>query len=336
MAEVDKTLNEAPAGIEEQIIEQQQPMEVEVEGEEEILSLGPSPTDTGGGFADNLAEAVAEETLAKLSNDLRAQFSVDHTSRKDWEQSYIKGLDLLGFKYNEVSEPFRGAASVSHPLLAEAVTQFQAGAYKELLPAGGPVKTSILGEVTDMMEQQAERVKEFMNYQLMYKMKEYDAEMDQLLFHLPLAGSAFKKVYYDGNMGRPCAKFIPSEDLVVNYGASELQDAERITHVIKISPNDLRRQMISGFYRDIEIDDNDELYSSYSEIQEKYDELEGVKKSEYSGQYQLLEMHVDLDLEGFENVGKDGEQTGLKLPYVVTLEQGTGKILSIYRNYLQN
>ena len=338
MAEVDKTLNEAPAGIEEDITLEavNQPMEVEVEGEEEVVSLGPTPTDTGAGFASNLAEEIPEETLAQLSNDLRSQFSVDHTSRKDWEQGYVKGLDLLGFNYTERSEPFRGAASVSHPLLAEAVTQFQAGAYKELLPAGGPVKTSILGEVTDMMEQQAERVKEFMNYQLMYKMKEYDPEMDQLLFHLPLAGSAFKKIYYDGNMGRPCAKFIPSEDLVVNYGASELEDAERITHVIKISPNDLRRQMISGFYRDIEIDENDELYSSYSDIQEKYDELEGVKKSEYSGQYQLLEMHVDLNLEGFENLGQDGEPTGLKVPYVVTLEQGTGKILSIYRNYLQN
>ena len=338
MAEVDKTLNEAPAGIEEDITLEavNQPMEVEVEGEEEVVSLGPTPTDTGAGFASNLAEEIEEETLAKISNELRSQFSVDLTSRKDWEQSYIKGLDLLGFKYVERSDPFRGAASVSHPLLAEAVTQFQAGAYKELLPAGGPVKTSILGEVTDMVEQQAERVKEFMNYQLMYKMKEYDPEMDQLLFHLPLAGSAFKKVYYDGNMGRPCAKFIPSEDLVVNYGASELEDAERITHVIKISPNDLRRQMISGFYRDIDIDENDDLYSSYSDIQEKYDELEGVKKSEYSGQYQLLEMHVDLNLEGFENLGQDGEPTGLKVPYVVTLEQGTGKILSIYRNYLQN
>jgi len=339
MAEIDKTLNEAPTGVEEEIItegvSESTPLEVEVEGDEAV-SLGPVPTDTGDGFADNLAEVIEEETLAKISNELRAQFSVDQTSRKDWEQSYIKGLDLLGFKYQEVSNPFRGAASVSHPLLAEAVTQFQAGAYKELLPAGGPVKTTVLGEATPEVEQQAERVKEFMNYQIMYKMKEYDPEMDQLLFHLPLAGSAFKKVYFDGNMGRPCAKFIPSEDLVVNYGASELEDAERITHVIKISPNDLKRQMISGFYRDIEIDENDELYSSYSDIQEKYDELEGVQKSEYSGQYQLLEMHVDLDLEGYENTGPDGEPTGLKLPYVVTLEQGTGKILSIYRNYLQN
>jgi hypothetical protein len=339
MAEIDKTLNQAPMGVEEEIltegVSEGTPLEVEVEGDEAV-SLGPVPTDTGDEFAGNLAETLPEELLAGISNELRAQFSVDQTSRKDWEQSYIKGLDLLGFKYNEVSNPFRGAASVSHPLLAEAVTQFQAGAYKELLPAGGPVKTAVLGVATPEVEQQAERVKEFMNYQITYKMKEYDPEMDQLLFHLPLAGSAFKKVYFDGNMGRPCAKFIPSEDLVVNYGASELEDAERITHVIKISPNDLKRQMISGFYRDIEIDENDELYSSYSDIQEKYDELEGVQKSEYSGQYQLLEMHVDLDLEGFENVGEDGEPTGLKLPYVVTLEQGTGKILSIYRNYLQN
>lgn len=339
MADIDKTLNGAPQGVEEEISldEVTTPMEVEVEGdEEEILSLGPSAMDDGQGFADNLAEQIPEESLAEISNELRSQFSVDQTSRKDWQQSYIKGLDLLGFKYQEVSEPFRGAASVSHPLLAEAVTQFQAGAYKELLPAGGPVKTSIIGEVNDEVEQQAERVKEFMNYQLVYKMKEYDAETDQMLFHLPLAGSAFKKIYYDGNMGRPCAKFIPSEDLVVNYGASELEDAERITHVIKISPNDLKRQMLSGFYRDIEIDENDELYSSYSDIQEKYDELEGVQKSEYAGQYELLEMHVDLNLEGYENTGEDGEPTGLKLPYVVTLEQGTGKILSIYRNYLQD
>ena len=209
MAEIDKTLNEAPTGVEEEITEEQgvtedTPMEVEVEGDETV-SIGPVPTNTETGFAGNLAEVIPEETLAKISNDLRSQFSVDHTSRKDWEQSYIKGLDLLGFKYIERSEPFRGAASVSHPLLAEAVTQFQAGAYKELLPAGGPVKTSIIGQATPDVEEQAERVKEFMNYELMFQMKEYDPEMDQLLFHLPRAGSAFKKIYYDGNMARPCA-----------------------------------------------------------------------------------------------------------------------------------
>jgi len=347
MADIDKILNQAPTEtIEEsaEIIESNpsdlSQLEVETEEEgSEVLSLGG---EEGGGeedseedFAANLAESLSDEVMSKISNELRAQYEVDLTSRDEWEQAYIKGLDLLGFKYVVRSQPFRGASSVSHPLLAEAVTQFQAGAYKELLPSGGPVKTAIVGEVTTEVEQQAERVKEFMNYQIMYKMKEYDPEMDQLLFHLPLAGSAFKKVYYDGNMGRPCSKFIPSEDLVVNYGATDLNDAERITHQIKISPNDLKRQMLSGFYRDSDIDVNEDesMYQSYSQIKEKYDELEGVRKSEYSGQYMLLEMHVELDLEGFENIDGSGAPTGLKLPYVVTIEQGQGKILSIYRNY---
>tara|TARA_R110002096_G_scaffold26491_1_gene81704 strand:- start:970 stop:3420 length:2451 start_codon:yes stop_codon:yes gene_type:complete len=348
MADIDKILNQAPTEtIEEsaEIIETNpsdlSQLEVETEEEgSEVLSLGG---EEGGGeeedseedFAANLAESLSDEVMSKISNELRAQYEVDLTSRDEWEQAYIKGLDLLGFKYVVRSQPFRGASSVSHPLLAEAVTQFQAGAYKELLPSGGPVKTAIVGEVTTEVEQQAERVKEFMNYQIMYKMKEYDPEMDQLLFHLPLAGSAFKKVYYDGNMGRPCSKFIPSEDLVVNYGATDLNDAERITHQIKISPNDLKRQMLSGFYRDSDMDVNEDesMYQSYSQIKEKYDELEGVRKSEYSGQYMLLEMHVELDLEGFENIDGSGAPTGLKLPYVVTIEQGQGKILSIYRNY---
>ena len=348
MAEIDKILNQAPTEtIEEsaEIIESNpsdlSQLEVETEEEgSEVLSLGG---EEGGGeeedseedFTANLAESLSDEVMSKISNELRAQYEVDLTSRDEWEQAYIKGLDLLGFKYVVRSQPFRGASSVSHPLLAEAVTQFQAGAYKELLPSGGPVKTAIVGEVTTEIEQQAERVKEFMNYQIMYKMKEYDPEMDQLLFHLPLAGSAFKKVYYDGSLGRPCSKFIPSEDLVVNYGATDLNDAERITHQIKISPNDLKRQMLSGFYKDLDIDVNEDesMYQSYSQIQDKYDELEGVKKSEYSGQYMLLEMHVELDLEGFENMDGSGAPTGLKLPYVVTIEQGQGKILSIYRNY---
>ena len=332
MAEIDKTLNQAPQGEELLPEEMEAPIEVEVTDEEEVVEELPSQDN----FSENLAEIIEEPTLAQLSNDLRSQYSVDVTSREDWEKSYIKGLDLLGFKYTEVSQPFRGAASVSHPLLAEAVTQFQAGAYKELLPAGGPVKTAIVGEVNNETEQQAHRVKEFMNYQLMYQMREYDPEMDQMLFHLPLAGSSFKKVYYDANLGRPVSKFVPAEDLIINYGASDLEDAERITHQLKISPNDLKRQMISGFYRDIDIDDNDDLYQAYSDIQEKYDELEGVKRGDFNGQYILLEMHVDLDLSGYENVGTDGEPTGLKLPYIVTLEQGTGKILSIYRNYAPN
>ena len=339
MADIDKILNQAPTEtIEEEKTEEliETPeIEFEIDEGQENVSLESGAMDQGEDFAANLAESLSDEVMSKISNELRAQYEVDLTSRDEWEQAYIKGLDLLGFKYVVRSQPFRGASSVSHPLLAEAVTQFQAGAYKELLPSGGPVKTAIVGEVTTEVENQAERVKEFMNYQIMYKMKEYDPEMDQLLFHLPLAGSAFKKVYYDGNMGRPCSKFIPSEDLVVNYGATDLNDAERITHQIKISPNDLKRQMLSGFYRDSDMDVNEDesMYQSYSQIKEKYDELEGVRKSEYSGQYMLLEMHVELDLEGFENMDESGAPTGLKIPYVVTIEQGQGKILSIYRNY---
>ena len=339
MADIDKILNEAPTEtIEEEKTEEliESPeIELEIDEGQDNVSLDPGAMDQGDDFAANLAEQLPDDVMARISNELRAQYEVDLTSRDEWEQAYIKGLDLLGFKYVVRSQPFRGASSVSHPLLAEAVTQFQAGAYKELLPAGGPVKTAIVGEVTTEVENQAERVKEFMNYEIMYKMKEYDPEMDQLLFHLPLAGSAFKKIYYDGNMGRPCAKFIPSEDLVVNYGATDLNDAERITHQIKISPNDLKRQMISGFYREMDVDVNEDesMYQSYSQIQEKYDELEGVRKSEYSGQYMLLEMHVELDLEGYENMDETGNPTGLKVPYVVTIEQGQGKILSIYRNY---
>ena len=339
MADIDKILNEAPTEtIEEEKTEEliESPeIELEIDEGQDNVSLDPGAMDQGDDFAANLAEQLPDDVMARISNELRAQYEVDLTSRDEWEQAYIKGLDLLGFKYVVRSQPFRGASSVSHPLLAEAVTQFQAGAYKELLPAGGPVKTAIVGEVTTEVENQAERVKEFMNYEIMFKMKEYDPEMDQLLFHLPLAGSAFKKIYYDGNMGRPCAKFIPSEDLVVNYGATDLNDAERITHQIKISPNDLKRQMISGFYREMDVDVNEDesMYQSYSQIQEKYDELEGVRKSEYSGQYMLLEMHVELDLEGYENTDEAGTPTGLKLPYVVTIEQGQGKILSIYRNY---
>ena len=331
MADIDKTLNQAPQGEELLPEELDAPIEIEVTDEEEVTEELPVED-----FSSNLAEVIDEPTLAELSNELRGQFAVDNTSREDWEKAYIKGLDLLGFKYQEVTEPFRGAASVSHPLLAEAVTQFQAGAYKELLPAGGPVKTTIVGEVNTDTENQAERVKEFMNYQILYEMKEYDPEMDQMLFHLPLAGSSFKKVYYDQGLGRPVSKFVPAEDLIVNYGASDLEDAERITHQLKISPNDLKRQMLSGFYRDIEMDAEDDIYQDYSDIQEKYDELEGVKRGDFAGQYILLEMHVDLDLSGYENVGVDEEPTGLKLPYIVTLEQSTGKILSIYRNYKQD
>jgi len=254
------------------------------------------------------------------------------TSRKDWEQSYIQGLDLLGFKYENRTEPFQGASGATHPVLAEAVTQFQAQAYKELLPAEGPVRTQIIGVSSPPVEQQSQRVKDFMNYLIMDQMTEYEPEFDSMLFHLPLAGSTFKKVYYDQLMGRAVSKFIPAEDLIVPYTATSLDDAEAIIHTLKISENDLRKQQVNGFYSDIELappgmDTNNEL-------EKKERELEGTKKTgRNEPMYTVLECHVNLDLEGFEEVDSNNEPTGIKLPYIVTVEEGSRKVLSIRRNY---
>ena len=202
---------------------------------------------------DNLAELLPEEILTPLGSELFSNYTDYRSSRADWERAYVQGLDLLGFKYEQKSEPFQGAAGATHPVLAEAVTQFQALAYKELLPAQGPVRTQIVGAVTPEREQQSQRVKEFMNYQLMDQMKEYEAEFDQMLFYLPLSGSAFKKVYYDELLGRAVSKFVPADDLIVPYSATSLEDAESIMHVVKTSENDLRKQQVAGFYRDVEI-----------------------------------------------------------------------------------
>ena len=257
-------------------------------------------------------------------------------SRKDWEQSYVKGLDLLGFKYDNRSEPFQGASGATHPVLAEAVTQFQALAYKELLPADGPVRTQILGVSNPAKEAQSQRVKDFMNYQLMDQMKEYEPEFDQMLFHLPLSGSTFKKVYYDDLLGRAVSKFIPADDLVVPYTATSLDDAEAVVHVVKISENDLRKQQVNGFYTDIELTKPVSDVNA-DKVVDKKRELEGTSKTtRIESMYTLLECHVNLDLEGFEDVGKNGEPTGIKLPYVVTVEEGSQKVLSIRRNYAPN
>jgi hypothetical protein len=256
-------------------------------------------------------------------------------SRKDWEKSYTDGLDLLGFKYENRTEPFQGASGATHPVLAEAVTQFQATAYKELLPADGPVRTQILGNPTPQKEAQANRVKDFMNYQIMDQMKEYEPEFDSMLFHLPLAGSTFKKVYYDSMMGRAVSKFIPADDLIVPYTANSLDEAESIIHVIKISENDLRKQQVAGFYVDIDL--GPPAMSTNDDVSKKEKELEGTKKSgKQQTVYTLLECHVDLDLEGFEDIGADGEPSGIKLPYIVTIEEGSGTVLSIRRNYAPN
>jgi hypothetical protein len=274
-------------------------------------------------FGANLAEFLEDDDLDELSNELQSGYSSDKSSREEWEQGYTKGLDLLGFKYEERTRPFDGASGVYHPLLSESVVQFQAQSYKELLPAGGPVRTQIIGSATPEVESQSERVKEFMNYYITDVMEEYDPEMDQLLFHLPLAGSAFKKIYYDGGMGRAVSKFIAAEDLVIPYMTSDLESAERVTHVVKMTENEIKKQQVSGFYRDVKISP----YDVDDDIQEKYDQLEGTKREDTYQDYTLLEMHVLLDLKGFE------EESGIKVPYIVTIDEGSGKVLSIYRNY---
>jgi hypothetical protein len=286
----------------------------------------------GGQLHDaNLAEFMEEDDLINVASELQESYNEYKSSRSDWEDGYIKGLDLLGFKYENRSEPFQGASGATHPVLAEAVTQFQALAYKELLPASGPVRTQIVGKVDAAREQQSQRVKDFMNYQLMINMKEYEPEFDQMLFNLPLAGSTFKKVYFDAVLGRTVSKFIPAEDLVVPYSATSLEDAEAIIHVVKMTGNDLRKQQISGFYKDVDI--GEPTYDT-SDVKEKKDRIEGVSRSVSAEMHTLLECHVELDLEGYEDKNMEtGEETGIKLPYIVTVHDETGNVLSIRRNY---
>ena len=284
-------------------------------------------------FYVNLAEGMDERVLTGIANELLADYKKDKESRGDWEKSYTSGLDLLGFKYNNEDGPFQGASSVTHPMLAESVTQFQAQAYKELLPSDGPVSSQVVGALTPEKEAQAQRVEEFMNYMITEEMEEYTPEFDQLLFYLPLAGSAFKKVYFDDVMQRAVSKFVPAEDLVVPYYATDLKDCERITHLVRMSENDILKKQQIGFYRDVDI-----LPSRMedSEVQDKYNELSGQSRSgDAEGDYQfnVLEMHVDLDLEDPEN---KSDEKNIKIPYIVTLDEGSREILSIYRNYEPN
>jgi len=313
------------------------PTEV-TENEDGSVDINFDPTKDLSGqteFSANLAEVIDENDLNLLGTELYQNFEDYKNSRRDWEQAYTQGLDLLGFKYEQRTEPFQGASGATHPVLAEAVTQFQALAYKELLPAGGPVRTQIVGLQTPEIEQQSERVKEFMNYQIMDIMQEYEPEFDQMLFYLPLSGSTFKKVYYDETLGRAVSKFVAAEDLVVPYSATSLDDAEAVIHVIKVSGNELRKQQVAGFYRDIELLPSDDG-TEENNVKTKERQLEGVTKSSYSEDvFTLLECHVNLDLEGFEDKGSDGEPTGIKLPYIVTLEEGSREVLSIRRNYIE-
>ena len=281
---------------------------------------------------DNLADILPDDILEPIGNDMVQNFMDYKASRKDWESSYTSGLDLLGFKYENRTEPFQGASGATHPVLAEAVTQFQAQAYKELLPADGPVRTQIVGVVSPPVEQQATRVKDYMNYLIMDQMKEYEEEFDSMLFHLPLAGSTFKKVYYDVPLARVVSKFVPADELVVPYTATSLDDAESVIHVVKMSENELRKQQVNGFYRDIDLAPPGNV--EQNDVEKKEKELDGTKKvGKQDTMYTLLECHVNLDLEGFEEVGADGQPTGVKLPYIVTVEEGSRLVLSIRRNY---
>ena len=347
MADVDKTLNNVettinidPEELTQELQEEQQeqaeqgpPVDL-VENEDGSVDINYDPkvaaTDQGQSHFDNIADFLEDDILGRLSNDLMGNYQDYKMSRKDWEKSYTEGLDLLGFKYNDRTEPFKGASGATHPVLAEAVTQFQALAYKELLPADGPVRTQVMGVSTPEKIQQSQRVEDYMNYEVMNNMIDYEPDFDQLLFYLPLAGSAFKKIYYDEVEGKAVSKFVPADDLVVPYTATSLDDAESIIHMVRMSENDLRKQQVGGFYRDIDLTPGAQ---NESEAEKKERELAGETKTKDANVFTLLEFHTELDLEGFEDVGPEGEPTGIKVPYVVTIEESSREILSIRRNY---
>ena len=316
----------------EDAIQNEEPVDIEIVSEETIIT--DEPLNAKDDFFANLAEDMDDTDLGRISSDLMEEYENDKSSRQEWSQTYVQGLDLLGFKYDDRTKPFRGASGVTHPLLAEAVTQFSSTAFKEMMPSDGPVRTRVMGKESVEVFQQAQRVKEFMNYQITQVMEEYTPELDQMLFYLPLSGSTFKKVYYDGTLDRAVSKFVPAEDLIVPYTATDLDSCERITHVVKQSENDIRKKQVAGFYRDIELNptSEDPTYNS-ANIQGKIDQLDGIQQTGESYMITLLEMHVDLDLEGYENKDDKGEQTKIKLPYIVTMDEQSGKVLAIRRNY---
>ena len=316
-------------------IENPDSVSVETEDGGMIIDFDPQAEKQNAyaGFYENLAEYIDEDVLQGIGSDLCSAFDADKESRKEWEESYTKGLDQLGLKVEERTQPWDGACGVFHPMLSEAVIKFQSQAISEIFPAKGPVRTQIVGKITEDKTKQAERVKDYLNYLLTYEMKEYRTETEKMLFHLPLAGSAFRKVYYDPNLERPCGHFVPAEDMVVNYGAADLETCERATHVMKKSNNDLRKMQVSGYYRDVSVPDS---APSGSDIAEKYNEMTGEQDSySYDNRHTILEMQVNLDLAGFEDE-VNGEATGIALPYIVTIDYPSGTILSIRRNYLEN
>tara|TARA_R110002020_G_scaffold183295_6_gene379504 strand:- start:936 stop:3257 length:2322 start_codon:yes stop_codon:yes gene_type:complete len=332
----------APA--EEELLNQEQEflaqdVDIEIEpdlsGGAEVIFGPPDPENILGeepdDFFDNLASAVDPVTLGVVGSELLDLVNEDKLSREEWEHTYTQGLELLGLKYESRTEPFNGATGVIHPVLNEAVTQFQAQAYKEMLPSSGPVRAQIIGATNIELEKQAQRVQEYLNYQIMYNMEEYEPEFDQMLYFLGLAGSAFKKVYRDDMLARPVSKFVPAEDVLVPYSATDLKTAERVTHVIRMNKNELRKLQVSGFYLDMEITDS--TAESADQIEEEYDKLEGRQPTHSDQPYTLYECHCYLDLPEYPDTDANGEETGIKLPYIVTVCVDTQDILSIRRNY---
>jgi len=335
---IDKGLYAAPLGIEDEDLSAP-PLEIEIEDPEEVrigmgdieIELSPDTEDTDEEFDANLAEFMDASALDSLGSELVSDFTKDIGDRKDWIQTYVDGLKLLGLKYEDRTEPWQGACGVFHPMLTESVVRFQSEGIMETFPAAGPVKTQILGKDTPEKEEASTRVREDMNYQLTDVMVEYRPEHEKLLWNLPLAGSAFKKVYYDPSIGRQVAMFIPAEDIVVPYGASNLERAERVTHVMRKTENEVTKLQEAGFYMDVDLGD-----PSY-----ELDDIEKQKAEEMGmsalqdDRFRVLEMHVDLDLKGYEHENKKGEKTGIALPYVVTVEKATAKILAIRRNWYE-
>jgi len=311
--------------VELEIMEQpEEETELFVQPDGSIVRGSDMEDETPSKFGENLAEQLEDNELSTIATELVGSFEDDLDSRNDWFTTYTEGLDLLGINSDSRSQPFVGASGVHHPILAEAVTQFQAQAYKEMLPAGGPVDTEVLGMTDDAKLEKANRVKNFMNYQITYKMEEYDPEMDQLLFYLPLSGSAFKKIYYDPSFGRAVARFVKSEDLVVPYYAVDLLTSPRITHVIHMNENELRKLQMSGFYKDTEMMSPGGGVDN-TEVDDKIEELQGLTRTISDEEFTLLEMHVDLDLEGYQDTDENGEETGVALPYVVLFAKITTK-----------
>jgi len=332
---IDKGLYAAPQGLGQAVMEEPD-LEIEIEDPESVtigmgdLELEIDPQEMGDDdFEENLAEDMPESLLAQIASDLIDDFEDDVASRKDWIQTYVDGLDLLGMKLEERTEPWAGACGVTHPLLSEALVKFQSETIMETFPAAGPVKTKIIGKETPEKKEAAERVRDDMNYRLTEEMPEYRPEHERMLWGLGLSGNAFKKVYFDPALGRQVSIYVPAEDVVVPYGTSSLKTAERVTHVMRKTENEIRRLQVDGFYRDIDLGDP---VNTIEEVEKKIAEKMGFRATT-DDRYKLLEMQVDLDLPGYEDTDDDGEETGIKLPYIVTMDKATQKVLAIRRNY---